>query len=43
VDALRSSKKQGGFCVGITHFPDRPISQVAHETHIDGNGPDQSR
>ena len=43
VDALRSSKKQGAFCVGITHFPDRPISQVADETLIVGNGPDQSR
>jgi glucosamine 6-phosphate synthetase-like amidotransferase/phosphosugar isomerase protein len=43
VDALRYSKEQGAFCVGITHFSGRPISQAAHETLIIGNGPDQSR
>lgn len=42
VDALRSSKKQGAFSIGITHFSDRPISKVADETLIVGNGPDLS-
>jgi glucosamine--fructose-6-phosphate aminotransferase (isomerizing) len=43
LDALRSSRTHGAFCLGVTHFPDSPISQVADETLVVGNGPDKSR
>jgi len=43
IDALRSSKEQGAYCLGITHFASSPITQVAHETLVVGNGPDKSR
>jgi len=43
VDALNYAKTKGAYCVGISHFQGKPISQVAHETIIAGNGPDKSR
>ncbi len=43
VDALKYVRSKGAFGVGITHFPDRPISHVADETIIVGNSPDPSR
>ncbi len=43
IDALASAKAQGAYCVGITHFPNRPIASVADETLVVGNGPDKSR
>ena len=43
VDALNYARTKGAYCVGISHFQGRPISQVAHETIIAGNGPDKSR
>jgi glucosamine--fructose-6-phosphate aminotransferase (isomerizing) len=43
LDALTSAKAQGAYCVGITHFPNSPITKVADETVIVGNGPDKSR
>lgn len=43
LDALTSAKAQGSYCVGITHFPNSPITQVADETLVVGNGPDKSR
>jgi glucosamine--fructose-6-phosphate aminotransferase (isomerizing) len=43
LDALSSAKAHGAYCVGITHFRNSPISQVADETLVVGNGPDKSR
>ena len=43
LDALRAVKSRGGSAVGITHFADSPISKVADETLVVGNGPDKSR
>ena len=43
LDALISAKAQGAYCVGITHFPNSPITKVADETFVVGNGPDKSR
>ena len=43
LDALASAKAQGAYCVGITHFPNSPITQVADETLVVGDGPDKSR
>jgi glucosamine--fructose-6-phosphate aminotransferase (isomerizing) len=43
LDALTSAKAQGAYCVGITHFPNSPITKVADETLVVGNGPDKSR
>jgi len=43
LDALSSAKAQGAYTVGLTHFPKSPISQVANETLVVGNGPDKSR
>jgi len=43
LDALRAAKSQGAYCLGVTHFPGSPISSVAHETLIVGDGPDRSR
>ncbi|HXX72973.1 MAG TPA: SIS domain-containing protein [Candidatus Acidoferrales bacterium] len=43
VDALRAVKSRSGYAVGVTHFNDRPISEVADETIVVGNGPDKSR
>jgi glucosamine--fructose-6-phosphate aminotransferase (isomerizing) len=43
LDALFSAKAQSAYCVGITHFRNSPISQVADETLVVGNGPDKSR
>ena len=43
LDALASVKAQGAYCIGITHFPNSPITQVADETLVVGNGPDKSR
>lgn len=43
LDSLRAVKARGGYAIGITHFSDRPISKVADETLVVGNGPDKSR
>ena len=43
LDALRSVREQGAHCIGISHFSDRPISQVVDENLVVGNGPDKSR
>jgi glutamine---fructose-6-phosphate transaminase (isomerizing) len=43
VDALRKWKSTGSFTVALTHFPGRPISEVADHTIVIGNGPDKSR
>jgi len=43
LDAMQAVKARDGYAVGITHFPDRPISKVADETLVVGNGPDKSR
>jgi len=43
LDALASVRVQGAYCIGITHFPNSPITQVADETLVVGNGPDKSR
>ncbi len=43
LDALSSAKAQGSYCVGITHFPNSPITKVADQTYVVGNGPDKSR
>jgi glucosamine--fructose-6-phosphate aminotransferase (isomerizing) len=43
LDALIYAKAKGAFSVGITHFEDRPISQVGDQTLVVGNGPDKSR
>jgi glucosamine--fructose-6-phosphate aminotransferase (isomerizing) len=43
LDALTSAKAQGAYCVGITHIPNSPITKVADETLVVGNGPDKSR
>ncbi len=43
LDALRASRAKGARTVGVTHFPDRPISDEADSVLIAGNGPDLSR
>lgn len=43
LDALSLAKSNGAHVVGITHFPDRPISKVADKTFVIGDGPDKSR
>ena len=43
VDALAQAKRDGAFTIGITHFQDRPISEVSDETLVVGNSPDPSR
>jgi glucosamine--fructose-6-phosphate aminotransferase (isomerizing) len=43
VEALTLVKNRGAYCLGLTHFPDSPITQVADEALIVGNGPDRSR
>ncbi|MFI5449727.1 MAG: SIS domain-containing protein [Candidatus Bathyarchaeia archaeon] len=43
VDALKYGRSKGAFGVGITHYPDRPISEAADETIVVGNSPDPSR
>lgn len=43
LDALRAVKSRGGYAVGITHFAESPISAVADEIVVVGNGPDKSR
>jgi len=43
IDALHSVKEQGAFCIGISHFPNRPITQAVDENLVVGNGPDKSR
>ena len=43
LDAMQAVKARNGYAVGITHFRDRPISKVADETLVVGNGPDKSR
>jgi glucosamine--fructose-6-phosphate aminotransferase (isomerizing) len=43
IDALNYAKMKGAYCVGISHFQRSPISQVAQETIIAGNGPDKPK
>jgi glucosamine--fructose-6-phosphate aminotransferase (isomerizing) len=43
LDALHRAKSRGSYTVGITHFDQSPISQVADDTLVVGNGPDKSR
>lgn len=43
VDALRSARERGAATVGVTHFPERPISAASDETIVVGNSPDRSR
>jgi len=43
IEALRKAKAAGSYTLGITHFADRPIGEVADETLVVGNGPDKSR
>jgi glucosamine--fructose-6-phosphate aminotransferase (isomerizing) len=43
VDALSKARREGLYVIGLTHFPARPISEVAHRTFVIGNGPDNSR
>ena len=43
LDALHSVKEQGAFCIGLSHFPNRPITQLVDESLVVGNGPDKSR
>ena len=42
-DALQHAKNKGARTIGITHFENRPISNVADVTLVVGNGPDNSR
>jgi len=43
LDALRRAKSRDGYTVGITHFGQSPINQVADQIVVVGNGPDKSR
>jgi glucosamine--fructose-6-phosphate aminotransferase (isomerizing) len=43
LDGLRAARAKGAFCLGVTHFPDRPIGQVVDEVILAGNSPDASR
>jgi glutamine---fructose-6-phosphate transaminase (isomerizing) len=43
VDALRAGKSKGSYTVAVTHFEQTPISKIADETLVVGNGPDKSR
>lgn len=43
MDALSKQKSLGAKTIGVTHFPDRPISKVCDTTFVVGNGPDRSR
>jgi len=43
MDALKSARERGAKTVGLTHFADRPISQVADQCVVIGDGPDKSR
>jgi glutamine---fructose-6-phosphate transaminase (isomerizing) len=43
MDALSKEKSLGAKTVGVTHFPDRPISKACDTTLVVGNGPDRSR
>jgi glucosamine 6-phosphate synthetase-like amidotransferase/phosphosugar isomerase protein len=43
VDVLKFGRSKGACGVGITHYPDRPISEAADETIVVGNSPDPSR
>ena len=43
VESLQAVKSRGGYAVGVTHFAGSPISKVADETLVVGNGPDKSR
>jgi glutamine---fructose-6-phosphate transaminase (isomerizing) len=43
VDALSRERSWGAKTIGVTHFPDRPISQVSDITLVIGDGPDKSR
>ncbi|MDA4131377.1 MAG: SIS domain-containing protein [Thaumarchaeota archaeon] len=43
LDALSKEKSRGAKTIGLTHFPDRPISKVCDTTLVIGDGPDRSR
>lgn len=43
LDALSRVKSEGAKTIGVTHFPDRPISEVADKTIVIGDSPDKSR
>lgn len=43
VDSLAQARRNGALTIGITHFQDRPISEVSDATFVVGNSPDPSR
>jgi glucosamine 6-phosphate synthetase-like amidotransferase/phosphosugar isomerase protein len=43
LDGLRAARAKGALCIGVTHFPDRPIAQVVDQVILAGNSPDLSR
>ena len=43
VEALSRERSWGAKTIGVTHFPDRPISRVSDLTLVIGDGPDKSR
>ena len=43
LDALSAVKSHGAKTLGVTHFPERPISKVCDSTLIVGDAPDKSR
>jgi glutamine---fructose-6-phosphate transaminase (isomerizing) len=43
VDALKSARDRGARTIGLTHFPGRPIGEVADTCVVIGDGPDKSR
>jgi glucosamine--fructose-6-phosphate aminotransferase (isomerizing) len=43
MDALSKEKSLGARTIGVTHFPDRPISKLCDTTLVVGNSPDKSR
>ena len=43
VEALSRERSWGAKTIGVTHFPDRPISRVSDMTLVIGDGPDKSR
>src|SRR5579872_623839 len=43
MDALAAVTACGAKTLGVTHFPDRPISKICDSTFVVGNSPDKSR
>jgi glucosamine--fructose-6-phosphate aminotransferase (isomerizing) len=43
LDAMRTAKSRRSYTVGVTHFAQSPISDVAEDIVVVGNGPDKSR